>query len=211
MSKRGGLLLAGVLGLSCYTSAPLAPPELPAPAGPQMALAIRPAAIGPITAKTPGTLAGLRRALPGYDVAPAHLVLGPSTSRLGFHVYKDGEPLLHVLPDDAGAIASVHAVSRKVVAEGRPWRMGAKLIGVRALTTCKCWEEEIVVCFRIGEHVAVSFARECDWGSYATDDDRQDLIGAPIHRVLWSPRPFGEESNPYGGSSYGGDEDDGGY
>lgn len=203
MSHRGGPLLVGVLGLSCYTSAP--PPVTPAPAGPEAAMTILPASIGPITPKTPASLLGLRRALPGYEVKPAHVVLGPTTNRLGFNVYRDGEKLLHVLPDDKGAIMSVHALSPKVVAADRPWRMGAKLNSVRALSTCKCWEEEVVVCFKVGEHVAVSFARECGEDSYSTDDDRQDLIGAPIHRVMWSPRAFGEESNPYGGEGYGGE------
>jgi len=212
MSKRGGPLLLGVLGVSCYTSSGT-PVETPAaPAGPAAAAAVAAlmtidqAAVGPITAKTPGNLIGLRRALAGYEVKPAHLAIGPNANKLGFNVYKDGEKLLHVLPDPSGSIFSVHAVSSKVAAADRPWRAGAKLSGVRALSTCKCWEDEIVVCFRVGEHVAVSFARECNWDSYSTDDERQDLIGTPIHRVLWSPRPFGEGSNPYGGDEYGGEE-----
>src|SRR5688572_25326933 len=178
MSKRGSPLLICALGLSCYTSAP-APPVAPAPAEPQAAMTIRPASIGPITAKTPGSLSGLRRALPGYEVKPAHLVLGPTTNHLGFNVYKDGERLLHVLPDSKGAIVSVHALSPKVVAADRPWKMGAKFNGVRSISTCKCWEEEVVVCFKVGDHIAVSFARECAWDSYSSEDDRQDLIGAP--------------------------------
>jgi hypothetical protein len=204
MSKRGGPLLIGVLGLSCYTSGPV-PPVPPAPAGPQAAMTIQPASIGPITVKTPGSLIGLRQALPGYDVKPAHVVLGPSTNRLGFNVYKEGEKLLHVLPDGKGGIFSVHAVSPKVVTADRPWKIGAKFNGIRTITTCKCWEEEVVVCFKVGDHVAVSFSRECGWDSYTTDDERQDLIGTPIHRVLWSPKPLGEDSNPYGGEEYGGE------
>jgi hypothetical protein len=205
MSKRGSPLLIGVLAVSCYTSAP-APPVTPAPAGPAPEMTIQASSIGPITVKTPGSLIGLRRALPGYDVKPVHLMLGPNTNRLGFNVYKDGEKLLHVLPDGKGGIFSVHAVSPKVVAADRPWKIGAKLSGVRAISTCKCWEEEVVVCFKAGDHVAVSFARECGWDSYSTDEERQDLIGVPIQRVLWSPKAFGEGSNPYGGDEYGGDE-----
>ncbi len=210
MSKRGSPLLIGVLAVSCYTSAP-APPVTPAPAGPVPEMTIQASSIGPITVKTPGSLIGLRRALPGYDVKPAHLTLGPNTNRLGFNVYKDGEKLLHVLPDGKGGIFSVHAVSSKVVAADRPWKIGAKLSGVRAISTCKCWEEEVVVCFKAGDHVAVSFARECGWDSYSTDEERQDLIGVPIQRVLWSPKAFGEGSNPYGGDEYGGDDYGGGY
>ncbi|HSK03584.1 MAG TPA: hypothetical protein VK932_20170 [Kofleriaceae bacterium] len=205
MSKRGSPLLIGVLAVSCYTSAP-APPMAPVPAGPVAEMTIQAGSIGPITGKTPGSLIGLRRALPGYDVKPAHLMLGPSTNRLGFNVYKDGEKLLHVLPDGKGGIFSVHAVSPKIVAADRPWKTGAKLNGVRAISTCRCWEEEVVVCFKAGDHVAISFARECGYESYSTDDERQDLIGVPIQRVLWSPKAFGEESNPYGGDEYGGDE-----
>lgn len=205
MSKRGSLLLIGALTLSCYTSAPV-PIEAPAPEGPAATLTIGRSAVGPITAKTPGSLIGLRRALPGFEVKPAHLELGTEKAQLGFNVYKDGEKLLHVLPDGKGGIFSVHAVSPKVATADRPWKVGAKFNGVRSITTCKCSGEEIVVCFRLGDQVAVSFARECGWDSYSTDDDRQDLIGVPIQRVLWSPRPFGESSNPYGGDEYGGDE-----
>lgn len=205
MSKPGGLLLIGVLGLSCYTSAP-APVVPVAPAAPQAALTIAPGSIGPITAKTPGSLTALRQALSGFEVKPAHLVLGPSTNRLAFNVYKDGEKLLHVLPDGNGGIFSVHAVSAKVATSDRPWKIGAKFNGVRSISTCKCWQEEVVVCFKVGDHIAVSFARECSWESYTTDDERHDLIGAPIHRILWSPKPFGEGSNPYGGDEYGGDD-----
>ena len=214
MSKRGGPLLIGVLGVSCYTSAPVPAPVTPAggpggPATPAVALAlmmIDQAAVGPITARTPASLHGLRRALPGYEVKPAHLALGPSTNRLGYNVYKDGEKLLHVIPDPSGGIFSIHAVSAKVAVGDRPWRTGAKLSGVRAISACKCWEDEVVVCFKVGEHVAVSFARECSFDSYSNEDERQDLIGSPIQRVLWSPRPYGEGSNPYGGDEYGGDE-----
>jgi hypothetical protein len=209
MSRGFRPLLIGVLALSCYTSAP-APPVTPtAPAGPPPVMTIEARAIGPITAKTPASLIGLRQALPGYDVKPAHLVLGPNTNRLGFNIYKDGERLLHVFPDGQGKIFSVHAASRKVVAADRPWKIGAKFNSVRAISMCKCWEEEVVVCFRVGDHVAVSFARECGWDSYSTDEERQDLIGLPIQRVLWSPTAFGEGSNPYGGDEYGGDEYDG--
>jgi len=208
MSKRRGCspLLIGVLGLSCYTSAPAPVAPAPPPADPQAALTIQPASVGPITDRTRGSLAGLRRALPGFEVKPAHLVLGPAMSRLAFNVYKDGEKLLHVLPDANGGIFSVHAVSAKVATSDRPWKIGAKFNGVRAISTCKCWQEEVVVCFKVGDHIAVSFARECAYNSYQSEDDRQDLIGAPIHRVLWSPKAFGEGSNPYGGDEYGGDE-----
>ena len=120
MSKRTSPLLLAVLGLSCYTSAP-APPVPPAPPAPPAAMTIAATAVGPITAKTPGNLIGLRQALPGYEVKPAHLMLGPAVSKLAFNIYKDGEKLLAVFPDDHGAIFAVHAVSSKVVAADRPW------------------------------------------------------------------------------------------
>ncbi len=46
--------------------------------------------------------------------------MGPSFSKLGFSVYKDGEKLLRVLPDRGGSIFSVHAVRLKVAAADRP-------------------------------------------------------------------------------------------
>ncbi len=199
-------MLIGVLAISCYTSAPVPPAGPAVPDGPAPAMTIQASAIGPITAKTPGNLLGLRRALPGYDVKPAHVMLGPSTNRLGYNVYKDGEKLLQVLPDGKGGLFSVHAVSSKVVPTDRPWKIGARFNGVRSISTCKCWEDEVVVCFKVGDHVAVSFTRECSYDSYSTEDQLQDLIGAKIQRVLWSPRPFAEGSNPYGGDDYAGED-----
>ena len=204
MAKRHSLLTIGALGASCYTSVP-APAPVPVPVEAAAAFTIRPASVGPITAKTPATLIALRAALLGYEVKPAHLVLGASTNRLGYNVYKDGEKLLHVIPDAAGGIFNVHALSPKVAIADRPWKIGAKLNGVKSISTCKCWAEEVVVCFKAGDHVAVAFARECGYDSYETEEERQDLIGLPIHRLLWSPKPYTHESSPYGGSEYGGE------
>jgi hypothetical protein len=205
MAKRHSLLTIGALAASCYTSVP-APAPVPVPAEPAAAFTIAPAAVGPLTAKTPANLIALRAALLGYEVKPAHIGLGAATNRLGYNVYKDGEKLLHVIPDANGAIFNVHALSPKVAVADRPWKIGAKLNSVKAISTCKCWAEEVVVCFKAGDHVAVAFTHECSYDSYESEDERQDLIGLPIHRVLWSPKAYTRDSNPYGGDEYGGSE-----
>jgi len=204
MAKRHSLLTIGALGASCYTSVP-APVPVPV-VEPGAAFTIRPASVGPITAKTPANLLALRTALTGYEVKPAHIVLGASSNRLGYNVYKDGEKLLHVVPDAAGAIFNVHALSSKIAIADRPWKIGAKFNGVKSISACKCWAEEVVVCFKAGDHVAVAFTRECSYDSYGSEDERQDLIGLTIHRVLWSPKAYTEDSNPYGGGEYGGED-----
>jgi hypothetical protein len=205
MAKRHSLLTIGALGASCYTSAPVATTAVPV-AEPAAAVTIGPASVGPITAKTPANLIALRAALIGYEVKPAHVALGASTTKLGFAVYKDGEKLLHVYPDESGAIFNIHALSARVAIADRPWKIGAKLNSVKSISTCKCWAEEVVVCFKAGDHLAVAFSRECSYDSYETDDERQDLIGLPIHHVLWSPKPYAQDANPYGGGEYGGDD-----
>ncbi|HWU88359.1 MAG TPA: hypothetical protein VN253_13830 [Kofleriaceae bacterium] len=203
-SRRHSLLTIGALGASCYTSAPV-PPPVPV-AEPAAAVTIGPASVGPITAQTPANLIALRAALLGFEVKPAHIALGASTNRLGYNVYKDNEKLLQVYPDANGAIFNIHVVSPKVAIADRPWKIGARFNGVKSISTCKCWAEEVVVCFKAGDHVAVAFARECRYESYEAEDERQDLIGLPIHHVLWSPKPYTPDSHPYGGNEYGGDD-----
>lgn len=193
---RRAAVTSALLGASCYTSA--LPPVDEAPPRPAAALTIADAAIGPLTPQTAGNLLALRAALGGFDVRPVHVALGTSRHWLGYAVGKQGDKLLQVFADDAGAIFSVHAVSAKVAVADRPWRVGAALTSVRALSTCTCWMDEIVVCFNAGERVAVAIARACESDMFTTPEERQDLIGASIHRVLWSPAPYLEDSQPYG-------------
>jgi hypothetical protein len=202
--------LAGLtLVFGCYGTTASSPPAAPIAstiaAPPAAAVTIQASSVGPITARTPANLAALRALLVGYEVKPANVRIG-EVQHLGYHVYKDGERLLYVIPDETGAITNVHAVSSKVAIADHPWKIGAAFSGVKALSTCKCWEEQVVVCFKTGEHVAVAFARQCSWQSFTSPEERQDLIGVPVQRILWSPRPYHEDSNPFGGSEYGGDE-----
>lgn len=193
---RSAAATIALLGTSCYTSAvPLVDEAPPRPAA---ALTIADAAIGPLTPQIAGNLLALRAALDGFDVRPVHVALGSSRHRLGYAVGRAGDKLLQVFADDAGAIFAVHAVSAKVAVADRPWRVGATLTSVRALSTCTCWMDEIVVCFNAGERVAVAIARACESDTFTTPEERQDLIGATIHRVLWSPEPYFEDSQPYG-------------
>lgn len=210
MLTRPSLLALGALGASCYTSAPVAP-AVPVAEPTGAVVTIGPASVGPITAKTPATLIALRAALLGFEVKPAHIPLGAGTNKLGYAVYKDGEKLLHVIPDANGALFNIHALSPKVAIADRPWKIGAKLASVKAISTCKCWAEEVVVCFKAGDHVAVAFSRECGYDTYESESDRQDLIGLPIHHVMWSPKPYAEDANPYGGDEYGGEDYGGGF
>jgi len=198
----------GLVGLvvvaGCYRSAPGAPAD--PPESPTAAITIRPASVGPLTTASRANLIALRETFAGFEVRPANVRLG-DVQRLGYNVYRDGERLLYVMPDEKGAITNVHAVSAKVAVADHPWKIGAPLNGVKALSTCKCWEDEVVVCWKNGEHVAVAFARSCTWESFASADDRQDLIGAPVQRVLWNPRPYMLDSNPFGGNTYGGGDE----
>jgi hypothetical protein len=199
-------LVGAVLAVGCYRSTPGAPVEPVEAAARAAAITMLPGSVGPLTAQTRATLIALRETFIGFEVRPANARLG-EIQHLGYHVYRDGERLLYVMPDDKGAITNVHALSAKVAIADHAWRIGAPFNGVKALSTCKCWEDEVVVCWKNGEHVAVAFARACTWESFGSADDRQDLIGAPIQRVLWSPRPYAIDSNPFGGNGYGGGDE----
>ena len=179
------LAVGSVLLLACGGPAkPVAPPA--APAG----LTISATAIGPVDARTPATLAGLRTSLAGYDVRPVN------QTSLEFDVWKDGERLFYVVPDDHGGVFNVHAVSTKVTVTGHDWKVGAPFPAEAGLVTaafdCDCWGEE-TVCFQKEDHVAAAFVRSgCD--GFVGDDNARNravLVGLPIERMVWSPKPFG--------------------
>jgi hypothetical protein len=185
------------------------------PAVPEPALAASETALGPLDAKTPGTLVALRAAFAGYDVFPAHVAgSAPEPTydedepehfpTLEYQVFERGEKLLRVVPSQQGGILNVHITSRKIGVAKRPWRVGAPLIGATHFDQCECWDAR-AVCFKRGEHVAVAFEKKC----VASRGARRARIleGATIAFLVWSPRAFGA-TEQYGGDAYGdGDED----
>lgn len=158
-------------------------------------------AIGPITGKTPANLTALRDVLgkDGYGVRTVN------KDNVEYHVFLKDELLLYVIPNDDGSLFNVHAVSGKIEIVQHPeWKIGAPFAGADVLTTCECWGAH-PVCFKVGEHVAVAFSRACD----GLDDERMRkvLTGVTVQRVVWSPTPFGMDSDdggdPCGGNTPG--------
>ena len=170
---RSAIALVFVFGCA----APQPPPA--APAIEQPLFSIGDAAFGPLDAKTPATLASLRRTFAGYDVAPVN------AESLEYRVSKDGAKLFDVIPDASGAVLNVHVVTPKLVAAG--WRVGDPFRG--DVSTCECWGDQIV-CFKDGAHVAVALAKICREGTLSSARARAVLAGVAIRATIWSPRPL---------------------
>lgn len=158
---------------------PPAPP--PVSAAPPSVFAVRDEGFGPLTAATPATLAGLHRALAGYDVVPVN------REGLEYRVSRGHTRLFDIIPDHAGAILNVHVVTPEVAVGGR--RVGEAFRDVDERTTCECWADQ-TVCFRPGTHVAVALAKVCREGAFATAAARRALAGQRIRVTIWSPRPL---------------------
>lgn len=160
-------MMRWVLALAACSAPPPAAPAAPA------LLTIRADSLGPLTAKTPATLAALRDALRGFEVAPVN------NDALEYRVTQDGVTLLDIVPARDGTILNVHVVSPEIEVAGKPWRVGAPL--VTPLATCECWADQ-TVCFTPGEHVAVALAKICREGAAQP--------AGVIRAVIWSARPL---------------------
>ena len=172
-----------VLLLTACAAAPPRPVAKPVAVAPSP-FAITDTAMGAITGTSRGTLEGLRGLLRGFEVRPVY------DGGLEYHVYKDGEQLYYVIPADDGTVFNVHVTSAKYAFERRPWHAGEPFKGAAELTACECWGEQ-PVCYRQGEHVAVSFKRACAGLSEGDQHARAVLDGVAVQRLIWSPTAFG--------------------
>jgi hypothetical protein len=189
--------LALVVLLSCGAppQAPIAPMSRPEPT-----IALTETALGPLTPTTKASLLVLRGVLVGYTVIPVNVGNDPEFPSLEYQVFDADNQMFAIVPDDEGQILNVHVLTPKVTMAGRPWRVGAPFAG--AVTDCDCWGGK-TVCFKKGEHVAVTFDRR--WRAAIDARGRRTLEGIAIKRLVWSPRPFGGDE--YGGAEYGGLDD----
>lgn len=176
-----------VVASACWRDAA---PDKPVQQRPPGMFAISQTAFGPLDAHSIATLVPLRQTFAGYDVRPLN-----DEDTLEYAVYSGAEMLLYVVPDDDGAVFNVHATSPKVTVVDRDWRVGAPFQGAAHLTTCECWGDN-PTCWKTGDHVAVSFAREC--GELTHGDRRvlRVLDGVAVQRLIWSPKPFGAAASP---------------
>jgi hypothetical protein len=140
----------------------------------------------------------LRGLLVGYEVRPVN------DGSLEYDIYKDGERLAYVVPDEqSGYVFNIHAVSARVSVRGHPWRVGRVFGGSAQLTTCECWGDN-PTCYARGDHLAVNFDRQC---RDVTGSDRRvlrELDGLIVQRVIWSPYPFGVDGGSDDDQSAGG-------
>lgn len=166
------------LGLGCMKPASPSAPVVEAPL-----FAIRGDAFGPLGAKTPATLAGLRRAFAGYDVVPIN------NDGLEYRVSREGAKLFEIIPDDTGAILNIHVVTPKLTLGG--WRVGEPF-RYSAGMTCECWADQ-TVCFKLGDHFAVGLAKICREGAGPKPGSLRDVS---IRVTIWSPRPLAGAKAP---------------
>jgi hypothetical protein len=182
--------------IAACSASPAPLPPLP----PEPTIALTDKALGPLTATTKASLVALRAVLAGYTVIPVNVGNDPEFPSLEYQVFEDDKQMFAVVPGDEGQILNVHVLTPKVTIAGRPWRVGKPFAGV--VTDCDCWGGR-TVCFKKGEHVAVTFERSCRTAIDARG--RRALEGLAIKRLVWSPKPFGGDE--YGGAEYGGDDD----
>jgi hypothetical protein len=178
------ILLAG-----CYRSTPVAPALSNKADQPEVtALVMSSHGVGPIDSASKATLTDLRAKLIGYEVRPIN------DGSLEYDIYKDGEKLAYVVPDDqSGYVFNIHAVSSKVEISGHPWRVGRAFGDAAHLTNCECWGPN-PTCYTMGDHLAVNFDRECDDLTTGDRHALRALDGQIVQRVIWSPSAFGEDS-----------------
>jgi len=143
--------------------------------------------VGTLTERTRATLTGLRAVLPGYDVTPQ-----ASQALTVFNVNSKGEKLMSVIASDDGSMFSIQVTSAKIASATHDWKVGGKLVA-GVIDACECATDddstEIAVCYKTGEHVAVVFVRPCI-GLLDDEQARKTLVGVPISRLAWQPRPW---------------------
>ena len=145
--------------------------------------------LGPIDSTTKATLANLRALLAGYEVRPVN------DGSLEYDIFKDGERLAYVVPDDqSGYVFNVHVVSSHVAVHGYPWRVGRAFGDWAHLTTCECWGPN-PTCYASGEHLAVNFDRACEGLTGGDRSALRELDGLIVQRVIWSPSAFGGDGD----------------
>ncbi len=171
------------------------PPAPLQPLSPEPTIALTDSSLGSLTATTKASLVALRAVLVGYSVIPVNVGHDSEFPVLEYQVFDNDTQMFVVVPDDEGKILNVHVLTPKVTMTGRPWRVGTPFVG--SVTDCDCWGGKSV-CFKKGEHVAVTFDRTCR--SAADARGRRSLEGQTIKRLVWSPKAFG-------GDDYGGAED----
>ncbi|HTL38732.1 MAG TPA: hypothetical protein VL326_36625 [Kofleriaceae bacterium] len=151
------------------------------------ALTMTASGVGPIDSTTKVTLTNLRAILVDYEVKPVN------DGSLQYDIYRGGERLAYVVPDDqSGLVFNVHAVSSQVAVSGYPWRVGRAFGDAAHLTNCECWGPN-PTCYATGEHLAVNFNRNCDGLTSGDTSALRKLNGELVQRVIWSPTAFSDD------------------
>ena len=180
--------------LAACAAPPAAPVETPKAPVRTSLFKIEDRGLGPIDATTRANLTEIRRLVGphGYSVRPVN------DGGVELHVYDGPEHLFYVIPNDDGSLFNVHVVSSTVPITQHPeWVIGHAFAHSELLTACECWGTH-PVCWKRGDHVALGFKRtkdvpdeDNDCNDLDTPRGRESLLGHPIQRAVWSPKPYG--------------------
>lgn len=111
-------------------------------------------------------------------------------------VMLDKEVVFYVIANDDGSLFNVHCPSEKVAIADHPdWIIRSPLTNDQPIDACECWGSH-PMCFHNGDHVAIGFEVPCE--GLETAAKRKALVGVPIQRAVWNPRPFGDGSGGAG-------------
>jgi hypothetical protein len=159
------------------------------------------AGLAGITETTTVDAATLNRLVPDAEVRP-----DPDSSDIQ-ELYRGGERIFYVVAKSSNepsqGVFNVQ-VTHASIPGPNGWRVGDNLASTANLDMCECWQD-LRVCFKKGTHVAVAIDRdECE----GLPEVGTGIIGKPIARLIWNPRPWPEiadyEDMPHDGD---GDED----
>ena len=177
--------------------------DVPADAGPPAggALVLGEAGLGGINGATPGTVAGMRAALPGLEIREAEIPAGEGETSRGFDVVRGGRVVAQVVLDDAGKVAFIDAsgegsgeAGADAIRTSDGIAVGASFDDVRRAGADRCEvvktaEDQIddwpdATCLREGGHIR--YELQIEDGAPAPDRTGPvSSLRAKVVRVLW--------------------------
>lgn len=158
------------------------------------------AGVAGVTATTRTDAATIGALVPDAEVRP-----DPQNDDI-LELFRGGERIFYVVAASAAhpeqGVFNVQVTSGQIPGPNG-WRVGQNLASVGALDMCECWQD-LRVCFQKGTHVAVAIDHDSCEGLPGVGN----IVGRPIARLIWNPRPWPEIADYDQGDE--GDWDEGG-